>query len=267
MKMSDYIKWMRSQPIRKARELGNIEALMITHERPGMLKKTVLSFLDKTPGLKLTIFDDGSSTQAKLDELVEIETYGICVVRCPKSGFIGTWLKAFEWTREHKSGLGGVILLEDDLSFARGWNDVLVSMYEGAADLGFMPGAMSCLRVHDLPQNMMIVSLRGISAYQVMWQGFQVNLMPWEVIENRKLIDDAAQLAKNGKHGIDVYLLGMISDRMGRTNFVSMESWIAHEGLHASLVEAQGYRSLKHRGISLVKELDNVGKERCTEVG
>ena len=157
-------------------------------------------------------------------------------------------------------GIGGLVLLEDDLSFASGWMGILERMYEGAADLGFMPGAMSCLRVHEMPQGK-IINLRGVEAYQSMWHGFQVNLMPWEVIENEKLIQLAAEQTLRKKHGIDVYLLGGISDRMGRTNFISIESWVAHEGVGRSLVESQGYKSFQRRGYGLVEELRSPNKE------
>jgi len=255
MKVEDYIRLKAAEPRRKARELGRIEALMITHERPGLLTKTVKSFLEKTPGMQLTVFDDGSESAEKKRELEQLDGESVIVFRLPRRGFIDTWVAAWEVARlTFGDEPGGLILLEDDLSFAGGWMDTLRTMYEGAADLGFMPGAMSCLRPHDRPQGM-ILDLGRVKAYQSMAHGFQVNLMPWEVIANEEMIEKAAEEARRGKHGIDVYLLGAISDRMGRTNFVSMESWVAHEGAEVSLVEAQGYRSLKHRGIELVPEL------------
>lgn len=255
MKIEDHIRMREAEPKRKVRLLGNVAAMMITHERPGLLEATVRSFQAKTPGVSLTIIDDGSEAGVKKAELRRMEEWGVRVLRFPRAGFISTWQNGLEWARTTLKGVGGVVLLEDDLSFATGWLDVLVRMYEGAADLGYKPGAMSCLRVHDRPQSARTVNLRGIEAYQVMWHSFQVNLMPWEVVENKDLIDQAAAEARRGKHGIDVYLLGMISDRMGRTNFVSVESWVAHEGVGVSLVEGQGFRSLKHRGRELVGEL------------
>lgn len=259
MKVEDYIRAKADRPKRKVRPLGHIEALMITHERPGLLTETVKSFQEKTSGVQLTVFDDGSESDAKKEELANLDGDSVIVFRFPKAGFIGTWMAALDVARmTFGDEPGGVILLEDDLSFASGWVEVLGRMYEGAADLGLMPGAMSCLRPHDRPQGA-ILDLGGVKAYQSMAHGFQVNLVPWEVIQNKELIEAAAEEARKGKHGLDVYLLGMISDRMGRTNFVSMESWVAHEGAGASLVEAQGYRSLKHRGIGLVDELRRDG--------
>lgn len=254
MKMEDYIKAKQDRHRRSLRPLGAVEAMMITHERTGLLEATVRSFKAKTPDMPLTVFDDGSSSDEKRLELGRIVNLGVNVLLFPKAGFVATWLRAFEWMRRAKSYLGGVILLEDDLSFATGWDDVLRRMYEGAADLGYQSGAMSCLRVHDVPQAR-VLSLRGVDAYQSMGHSFQVNLMPWEVIENKAMIDQAAEETKRGKHGLDIYLLGAISDRMGRTNFMSTESWVAHEGINKSLVVGQGYRSLTHRGRGLVAEL------------
>lgn len=254
MKIDDHIKAKIDRPRRSTRPLGTVEAMMITHERPGLLEATVRSFRAKTPDMPLTIFDDGSVSAEKRSELGRMAGLGANVLLFQKAGFVATWLRAFEWMRRAKSYLGGVILLEDDLSFATGWDDVLRRMYEGAADLGYVPGAMSCLRVHDVPQAR-VISLRGVAAYQSMGHSFQVNLMPWEVIESKDLIDQAAEETKRGKHGLDIYLLGGISDRMGRTNFMSTESWVAHEGINKSLVAGQGYRSLTHRGRGLVEEL------------
>jgi len=255
-----YFKDREEKPKRKARSLGNIRALMLTHERPGLLTETVNSFLSKTSGIPLTVFDDGSSSEDKEKELKAIQEQGIEVIRLPKMGFISAWEYVFSFVRE-KYPKNDCIVLEDDLSFATGWLDALKNMYEGTADLGYMPGAMSCLRVHDRPQNAYTVVLRGIEAYQVMWHSFQVNLLPWEVIENADMIWKAAEEAKKGQHGLDVYLLGRISDNMGRMNFVSMESWVAHEGSGQSLVESQGFRSLQHRGRNLVPELEKKVKD------
>ena len=253
MKMDDYIRQKNQRPLRKARALGSVQALMLTHERTGLLSSTVKSYRQST-NVPLTVIDDGSSSENKRLELDRIEAEGTKVMRFPKGGFVNTWVRALEWARSSMQGIGGLVLLEDDLSFASGWMGILERMYEGTADLGYMPGAMSCLRVHEDPQSKTI-SLRGVEAYQSMWHSFQVNLMPWEVIANEGLIHKAAESALKGQHGIDVYLLGGISDRMGRTNFVSMESWVAHEGVGKSLVESQGYRALPYRGYGLVEEL------------
>ena len=252
--MEDHIRQRAESPTRKARELGRIEAMMITHERPGLLAATVRSFQSRTMDASLTIFDDGSESKEKRSELDKVELSGVRVIRLPKAGFITTWMSAFEWARQTMKDVGGVVLLEDDLSFAFGWLDVLRKMYEGTVDLGWVPGAMSCLRVHEVPQAK-VVNLRGIEAYQSMGHSFQVNLMPWEIILAKNMIEGAEKDARRGYHGLDVYLLGAISHQLGRINFMSVRSWVAHEGVDASVVEGQGYRSFRHRGYGLVNEL------------
>jgi hypothetical protein len=228
--------------------------VMITHERPGLMASTVSSFRKNTPNMDLTVIDDGSSSCDKKAELEQVARSGVRVLQFVKRGFIGTWMAAFEWLRVHRSGWGGVILLEDDLSFARDWADVLHRMYEGTADLGLMPGLMSCFRIHGVPQNA-IVNLRGIDAYQSMGSSFQVNLMPWEVVEAKEVLEEAAFEGAKHKRGLDAVLMGLISHRLGRTSFVSMRSWVAHEGVNKSLVKDQGYLSLGFRGHELVEEL------------
>ena len=259
MKIDDYIREREKRPLRRARELGAVQALMLTHERPGLLSETVASF-NKTASISLTVIDDGSESVEKKAELDRLEAEGTTIWRFSKGGFVNTWVRALGRARGSMRDVGGLVLLEDDLSFAKGWMCILRRMYEGAADLGYMPGAMCCLRPHEEIQAKKIV-LDGVDAYQSMWHGFQVNLMPWEVIENEKLIQLAAEQTLRKKHGIDVYLLGGISDRMGRTNFISIESWVAHEGVGRSLVESQGYKSFQRRGYGLVEELRSPNKE------
>jgi hypothetical protein len=172
------------------------------------------------------------------------------------TGFINTWKQAFGWAhRMFLHRVGGLVLLEDDLVFAKGWLDTLVKMHDGAIDAGHLPGAMSCLRVHNEPQNA-VVSLNGVDAYQSMMHGFQVNLVPFEVILREDVFDESEKAARGGGHGIDVHWLGNLSHRLGRKNFVSMQSWVAHEGWNRSVVEGQGYGSFKHRGFNLVKGLE-----------
>lgn len=234
--------------------MGRVAALMSTYERTGMLERTVRSFLAATPGVPLTVFDDGSPSAAKRDELVRVEGFGVTVVRLGRGGFVSTWLEAFAWSRGVLEGFGGVVALEDDLSFAPGWLDVLRRMHDGAIGGGLMPGAMSCLRVHELPQGK-VVELGGVEAYQSMGHSFQVNLFPMAVACDVDLLAESAGYAIRGRHGIDVHLVGLMSHRRGRTSFVSMRSWVAHEGFSDSVVASQGYRPLKIRGYELVEAL------------
>ena len=254
MKVSEHIALKASQSKRKARFLGSVEAVMITHERPGLLAATVTSFSKTAPLMPLTVFDDGSESPEKKNELRVLEGVGVKVVRLPRMGFIGTWQSVFSWVRITKSYLGGIILLEDDLTFAVEWADILRRMYEGAADLGFTPGMMSCFRVHEVPQNTPIF-LSNVEAYQSMAHSFQVNLVPMEVFKEQAFLDDAAIEARRNKRGLDAVLPGLVTHRLGRTNFISMQSWIAHEGVGESLVSLQGYVPLGFRGYELVEEL------------
>lgn len=254
MKIEDYL---RSRVKVKLPYMGTVASVMVTYERPGLLTETVESYMasqeDPPP---LVVFDDGSKSDAKRKELEWARTRNVIVMELDHHGFITTWKQAFRWAiRMFYHRAKGLILLEDDLSFAKGWVDVLVKMHDGAIDAGLVPGAMSCLRAHDEPQNA-VVSLRGVEAYQSMMHGFQVNLVPIEVILRDDVFDESEKASRAGHHGIDVHWLGNMSHRLGRTNFVSMQSWVAHEGGSASVVEGQGYRSFKHRGFNLVNELE-----------
>jgi len=236
--------------------ISRVVSLMATYERPGMLTATVKSYLTSDPNPPhLIVFDDGSQSDAKQKELKVVRTLGVTVMELEHAGFITTWRRAFNWAaRSLSSQVDGLVLLEDDLSFAKGWLDVLKRMHNGVYTLGLKPGAMSCLRVHSVPQNT-VVNLNGIEAYQSMMHGFQVNLVPFEVILRWDIFEESEAAARAGQHGIDVHWLGNLSHRLGLTNFVSMQSWVAHEGARASIVTGQGYKSFEHRGYNLVEEL------------
>lgn len=235
-------------------ELGSLVSLMVTYDRPGMLWETARSYFGSGLVPELVVFDDGSEVYGKDEELAAVEAMGARVVRFAHSGFIGTWRKAFEWARANCGRESGFVLLEDDLSFAPGWVDVLRRMREGAVDMGLKPGAMSCLMSHGEPQSV-VVGLRGVEAYQSMMHGFQVNLVPLEAILRGDVFEEAAAASAAGRHGLDVHWLGLLSHRLGMTNFVSMESWVAHEGNGRSVVAGQGYRSFESRGYNLVEAL------------
>jgi hypothetical protein len=253
---SGKLKVGEHQRIRRDTEppMGEVAAMMATYERPGLLEKTVRSFMATAPGVPLVVFDDGSLSSEKREELYLVEGLGATVVRLSHAGFISTWLEAFRWARAHLVGSGGVVALEDDLSFAKGWLDVLRWMHDGVARLEKLPGAMTCLRVHDTAQSA-IVNLGGVQAYQSMGHSWQVNLLPWPVVMDEALQEAAAACARKDRHGLDVHFIGLMSHLRGRTSFMATRSWVAHEGLGKSVVKGQGYRPLEHRGYELVEEL------------
>lgn len=235
-------------------ELVRLMSLMVTYNRPGMLTETVRSYFASGDMPALVVFDDGSNVEGKDAELDAVSDMGVAVVRYPHCGFISTWRKIFDGYGRSKRSADGIILLEDDLRFAPGWLDILLRMYEGAADKGWKPGAMSCLMAHDVPQSA-VVELRGVEAYQSMMHGFQVNLVPREAILRMDVFEEAERRSAKGRHGIDVHWLGLLSHMLGMVNFVSTRSWVSHEGAKSSVVAGQGYRSFESRGNNLVEFL------------
>ena len=232
-------------------------ALMITHERPGMLSATVDSFLAATPGVPLAVFDDGSASDEKRSELDSLPARGVTVFSLPRQGFIQTWRMVLLGMKDFiTKACDSVVLLEDDLRFAPGWLDVLATMQAGAQDRGLQAGAMTCLRVHHEPQAP-VVDLDGVKAYQSMMHGFQVNLVPREALERSDVIEESIKQAEASEHGLDVHLWGNMSHRLGRTNFMSEQSWVAHVGAQ-SIVEGQGYKSFAHPGYNLVDDLKEI---------
>jgi hypothetical protein len=211
------------------------------------------------PNLPVLIVDDGSTSIEKRDELAAIVDDKVVVWPQPHQGFIDLWLGVMKLASEgglpFMSGKPeAMVLLEDDLLFASGWLQTLQEMAQGAVDAGYKPGAMSCLRVHDEPQAG-VVELNGIEAYQSMGHSFQVNYIPAAVVARFDVVEQAAERARAGSHGLDIWWIGGIADRLWRTSFISMQSWVAHMGLDDSVVAGQGYRSFNHHGHNLVPEL------------
>lgn len=262
MKVEDYIAG-KSEAKPEPKKLGMVVAMMATYERAGMLTRTVESFARTAPDVPLTVYDDGSETLNKKAELQHLEAEGVEIVRLPHGGFVSLWMKALEDAAS--VGAEGFVLLEDDLSFAPGWLDVLRRMHDGAMAMGRKPGAMSCLRVHSEPQGVPVV-LGGVEAYQSMMHGFQVNLVSREAVLRRDVLEEAARRSAEGSHGIDVNWIGLLSHRLGMMSYVSMRSWVAHEGSGTSVVKGQGYRSFEHRGFELVDSLTRSSTEKSTSL-
>jgi hypothetical protein len=230
-----------------------VGAFMLTYERPGLLLKTVTSYLQNAD-IPLTIYDDGSESNEKRAELDWISRQGPEVVMEPHRGLVRTWIKVFEDIADKFDDNDGIVMLEDDLLFAPGWHETLVRMAQGAKNLGFKSGAMSCLRCHAHPQAQ-IRNLDGVEAYQSMQHGFQVNMVPAWVLKRKDFLEEAVELSEGGNHGLDVWFLGGLSHRLGLTNFISYQSWVSHVGGGQSVAEGQGYRSFHGLGYNLVDSL------------
>jgi hypothetical protein len=238
-----------------------IGAVMLTYNRAGFLSATVESFR-KTTDMRLYIYDDGSDTGDKLRELDAIEeTYdNIVIYREPHRGLVRTWRKVFYDFAATidlvNTGDEGIVLLEDDLLFAEGWDQTLLTMAKGCADKGLKPGAMTCFRCHDEPQAQ-IIDLNGVKAYQTMQHGFQINMVPLWVLGQNEFLDECVERSESGQHGIDIWFIGGMADKLGLTSFMSEESWVAHVGANRSVAEGQGYRSFKGVGYNLVHGLSS----------
>lgn len=235
-------------------------ALVLTYNRTGLLTGTVNSFLNTTSCIPLHIFDDGSDSDTKHLELGILENLAK-VHRLPHAGLAQSWRTAFELI--YKMGVyDSVIMLEDDIVFAKGWLDVLRDMQAGIAGMGLLQGMTTCFRSHSVPQ-MPLVSLNGVRAYQSMAHGFQVNLMPMAVLGRLDIFDEAAEMMefckKKTGQCLDIYWVGLLSHRLHRVNFVSEQSWVAHIGFE-SMVGKQGFGNCRHPGFELVPELKTFEK-------
>jgi hypothetical protein len=233
-------------------------AVMLTYERAGLLTTTLESLRKASPNMKVIIYDDGSTSEEKLKELEDVEAMGFKVCREPHRGLVRTWMYVFEELSYTVDLVycddEGVVFLEDDLAFAKGWDETLLKMAKGVESLGLKPGAMTCLRCHSEPQSQ-IHNLNGVNAYQSMQHGFQVNLVPFSILNSMSVLEEAAQNSEKGEHGIDIWLIGGLSHRLGLTSFMSEESWVAHTGAGNSVAKGQGYRSFDGVGYNLVDDI------------
>jgi glycosyltransferase involved in cell wall biosynthesis len=235
-------------------------SVMLTYERAGLLTATLESFRKATPDMQIIIYDDGSKSEEKLKELDAVEELGFTVNREPHRGLVRTWMKVFSDLRETLdvdwSDDQGVVFLEDDLLFAKGWDETLLKMASGVEALGLKPGAMTCFRCHyDIQAQ--IHDLNGVEAYQSMQHGFQVNMFPLWVMNEVEVLEEAALNSENGGHGIDVWLIGGLAHHLDLTSFMSVESWVAHVGAGRSVAESQGYKSFDGVGYNLVHGLSS----------
>ena len=230
--------------------------VMLTYERPGFLWNAVESYW-RTTKMPLAVFDDGSESKEKLDELENLEKKEIRVKRMPHRGFAVSWREVLRHVKDDLNLFDSVVMMEDDIMFARGWLEVLQKMQGGLADKGLKQGMTTCFRPHENPQGLQL-DLRGVKAYQSMAHTFHVNMIPIEALERFDVLEESVELAINSKmgHGIDVYWVGLLAHKLGRVSFVSEESWVAHVGVKESLVEAQGFGPCRHNGVKLVKEIE-----------
>jgi len=210
--------------------------------------------MEVSPSLPIVVYDDGSQSPEKLEELNKLSGI-VKIERGEHLGLVRTWVKAFQDLR--KMGLSkddGVVLLEDDLLFAKGWDEVLLRMASGTADVGLSPGAMTCFRCHEHPQSGSF-DLRGVEAYQSMQHGFQLNMVPASVFEQVEFFEEAARNSEAGRHGIDVWFIGGLSHRLGLTSMVSRDSMVAHIGAGNSIAGKQGFESFTGMGYNIPVDL------------
>jgi hypothetical protein len=224
---------------------------VLTYERPGLLSETIERLRLESPGLDIVVYDDGSQMAGKLLELSYVERGGVKVVRMPHEGFLASWRKVIALMGDLEDN-DGVVLMEDDVLVAPKWDQTLLSMAAGTSAMGFKPGAMTCLRCHDVPQSE-VVELNGVLAYQSMGHGFQVNLFPAWVLKQTEVVDKAFAMA--GRNGFDVWLIALLSDVLGLVSFSSNYSWAAHLGAGCSSIEALGSRSFQGVGVDLMPGL------------
>jgi hypothetical protein len=188
---------------------------------------------------------------------------GVVVVRLPHAGFANTWMWALKFARRSLVGYDSVVMLEDDIVFAKGWLDILKRMQRAIPERGLKQGMTSCFRPHvELPSEP--VDLDGVEAYSSMAHSFQVNMMPFEVLSRMDVIEESVEEANKSKRGLglDVYLVGNLSHRLHRTSFVSTASWVGHMGACCTVVGKQGWGACKHAGVNLVDELKSL-EEPC----
>ncbi len=237
-------------------------ALMLTHERPGLLLATVKKFWDTTEGVPLHVFDDGSQSEEKKEELRVVEKMGALVIRMPHQGFARSWHAilpsakiTFDWKYD------SMVMLEDDIVFASGWLETLQKMQRGIIARGLKQGCVSCFRPHVEPQSTP-VDLNGVEAYQSMAHTWHANLVPMEVFEQLDVLDESVCEVMGSRRGLglDVYFIGNLAHRLQRISFVSMQSWVAHVGYDSSVVKEQGFGSCEHPGVNLVGELSALGE-------
>lgn len=221
---------------------------MLTYERPGMLTSTVASFMDATPGAVLNVFDDGSESTLKADELAAVEKTGTVVHRMTHGGVGPGWQRTIEAARDAE-GCDCVVLMEDDLRFSVSWLDVLARMYTAAGD---KVGFVSCFRAHSEVKGS-LVELDGVEAFYVPFNTFQVNLASQEFLKELDL-KTASDAAERERTGIDYHLFPQ-AKRLGRKCIVSARSYVAHIGARDSGARKAGYAYYPFLAVNPVYEV------------
>lgn len=251
MKVEDHIRRKERADIerRPARRRLRPYFAMLTYERPGMLTSTVASFMDATPGAVLNVFDDGSESPMKADELAALEKAGVVVHRMKHGGIGPAWKKTIETARDAKE-CDCAVLMEDDLQFSVSWLDVMARMY---AAIGGSVGFVSCFRPYDEELRGETVLLDGVEAFYADFNTFQVNLAPKELLWELDLAA-AAEEAERERTGVDSYLFPQAA-RLGRVCAISVRSYVAHRGHRDSGAKKAGYKYFPFVAVNPVYEL------------
>jgi len=250
VKVEDHVRRKERADVerRPARLRLNPYFAMLTYERPGMLKATVESFTDATPGAVLHVFDDGSNSAKKVDELVELEKTGVVVHRMTHGGVGPGWQRTIE-VAMNAEGCDCVVLMEDDLRFSVSWLDVMARMY---AAVGDRVGFVSCFRAHSEVKGS-LVELDGVEAFYVPFNTFQVNLASREFLKELDL-KSASDDAESQRTGIDYHLFPQ-AKRLGRKCVVSARSYVAHMGARDSGARKAGYAYFPFVAVNPVYEV------------
>jgi hypothetical protein len=257
MKVGDYIRVKERAEFERvpAKHLIKPLFLMSTYERPGLLSKTVESFLERenlTPRAAINVFDDGSKSKDKATELDYVEQLGVTLHRWGHKGILGMWMEALSFARR-QSGYDCVVLMEDDISFSGVWLDVLASLM--SENLGMA----SCFRFHtDVVQSEVV---NRIEVFRVKWCSFQATLMPMSLVQQSEIFKRAALKSERSHTGMDVGLSEVVTE-MGRPMYVTARSYVIHTGYKDSIARRHGYRCLPVRGVNLVYELEKLNEGR-----
>lgn len=248
MKIEDHvrIKERANEERKSGRNLKKPVFVMVTYERPGMLTSTVDSFVETTPGAELHVFDDGSSSLSKKMELDWMENSGVKVHRLVHGGVGHCWKNAMEFARD--SGADCAVMMEDDIRFSVSWLDVLTRMFVVA---GENVGFVSCFRSQG--DDGKVELLDGIEAFRVNFCTSQTNMVSSEFLGKLDIVD-AARKADENKTGVDYHLFPQ-SVKMGRTNWMSVRSYVSHYGGNKSIARGHGYNNYPFMGMNRVYEL------------
>jgi hypothetical protein len=198
------------------------------------------------------VFDDGSESAAKDEELEDVASLGAEVVRARREGFGRSWIRMAELAASRARGKDSVVVLEDDVVLSSAWLDVLAHMFVGAS-ARCRPGLMSCFR-HWTGEWGERTVLDGVEAVASRFNTTQANIMPVEVMMETGAFERAD--GKVGPAGGFDVRLGEELGRMGLRHFATVRSYAMHGGAGRSVVAGQGLPSFPLRGVNVVSELD-----------